>query len=81
MKVSPEASSTMGKLRGACCSGTYLYSKCVKSNISAKRAARSRFVELRSDSEFKLFDTLTAFLKELFEKVNFEKRQQTTTKA
>ena len=28
----------------------------------------------------KQFDTLIVFLKELFEKVNFEKSQQTTTK-
>ena len=28
-----------------------------------------------------LFDTLIVFLKEFFEKVNFEKNEQTTTKA
>ena len=33
------------------------------------------------DLDPKRFDTLIVFLKEFFEKVNFEKSQQTTTKA
>ena len=33
------------------------------------------------DSGFKPFDTLIVYLKEFFEKVNFEKCQQTTTKS
>ena len=40
-----------------------------------------RPTECSSWSGFKMFDTLIVFLKEFFEKVNFEKNQQTTTKA
>ena len=39
------------------------------------------YQECRSWSGSKLFDTLILFLKEFFEKVNFEKSQQMTLKA
>ena len=50
-------------------------------NICKQFGPTSGRTERQSSSGYKLFDTLTVFLKDFFEKVNFEKSQQTTTKA
>ena len=49
-------------------------------NLCKQFGPRSGPTECRSWSGSKLFDTLIVFLKEFFEKVDFEKNQQTTTK-
>ena len=50
-------------------------------NLCKQFGSRSGLTEGGSRYGFKLFDTLMVFLKEFFEKVNFEKSQQTTIKA
>ena len=47
-------------------------------NFCKQFGPRSGLTERRDISGSKLFDTLIVFLKELFEKVDFEKSQQTT---
>ena len=65
--------------------GTFhLLFKCTLSsaeNICKQFGPRSGPTECRSRSGSKLVDTMRVFLEEYFEKVNFEKSQQTTTKA
>ena len=50
-------------------------------NLCKQFRPRSSLTECRSWSGSKQFDTLKVFLKEFFEEVNFEKTQQTTTRA
>ena len=50
-------------------------------NLCKQFGPRPGPTECRSCSGSKLFDTLTVFLKEFLEKVNFEKNRQTTSKA
>ena len=50
-------------------------------NLCKQFGPRSGQTKYRSWSGFKQFDTLNVFLKYFLEKVNFEKTQQTTTKA
>ena len=50
-------------------------------NLCKQFGPRSGMTECRSWSGSKLFDTLIVFLKEIFEKVYFEKSQQSTAKS
>ena len=64
------------------CSLTFILYLLMSSadNLSKQFRPRSGLTKCRARSGSKLFDTLMVFLKEFFEKIDFEKNQQMTNK-